>query len=119
MMLKRHILLVDDEKALRLLLAAALEYNDYDVDIAENGTQAMQYLDGGSYDLVITDYMMPEMNGLELTRKIRAQYPSMPVIVMTGTESAYDLLQSEATMCIAKPFDLFELKDRIQEILKG
>jgi len=117
-MLKKRILLVEDEKALRLLLAAALEYNDYEVDIAENGTQAVRYLDDRHYDLVITDYMMPEMDGLELIQKIKKKYPSIPVIAMTGTEPAYDFLKKEATVCITKPFDLFDLKDRIEEIFK-
>ena len=116
-MTKKRILLVDDENAVRILLASALEYDGYEVDIAENGTQAALYLDKTSYDLVITDYMMPEMNGLDLTRMIRSKCPSLPVIIITGNESAYDILQNEATACIIKPFDLFELKDRIKEIL--
>ena len=117
-MAKKRILLVDDEKAVRILVAAALEYDNYKVDIAENGAEAIQYLDKHLYDLVITDYMMPEMDGLELIRIIKSKYPPIPVVVITGTESAYYLLHGEAAAFIAKPFDLFDLKDCIKNVLK-
>ena len=117
-MAKKRILLVDDEKAVRTLVATALKKDDYEVDIAENGAVAVHYLNKRLFDLVITDYMMPEMDGLELIRAIKSKYPSTPVIAITGTESAYDILQGEATACIAKPFDLFVLKDCINNVLK-
>ncbi|MBN1849097.1 MAG: response regulator [Deltaproteobacteria bacterium] len=118
-MSKKRILLVEDDKTIRILLASALEYDGYQVDAAENGVQAVYYLEDASYDLIITDYMMPEMDGLELTRKIKDKYPFMPVIAITGTDAAYDILKAEATVCIKKPFDLYALKEQIEEIFKG
>ncbi|MFC1531945.1 response regulator [Thermodesulfobacteriota bacterium] len=89
---KKRILVVDDEKAVRVLMAAALKADNYEIDIAENGFQAIGYVNKISYNLVITDYSMPEMDGVELTRRIKSRYPAIPILMVTGSESVRDLL---------------------------
>jgi CheY-like chemotaxis protein len=69
---KKRILIADDEEAIRILLAVALKIYDYELDIVENGLEAINNIYKRSYDLIITDYMMPEMDGLELTKRIRS-----------------------------------------------
>ncbi len=115
---KKRILIADDEEIVRILLAEALKSYGYDIDVAENGVEAMSHIDKKSYDLVITDYMMPEMDGLELTQRIKAKYPSTPILVITGNAPVNDLLKSGATAYIMKPFNIFELQSMVETILK-
>ena len=114
---KKRILIADDEKAVRILLARALSNHDYEIDIVENGVEAISYIDRRPYDLIITDYMMPKMDGLELTRKIRSKYPSTPILIVTGYGPMHDLLKSGATACITKPFNIFELQNMVKIFL--
>jgi len=67
---KKKILIVDDEKPVRLLLARALGARDYEITMAKNGVEAIKQIDKKFYDLIITDYMMPQMDGLELICRI-------------------------------------------------
>jgi CheY-like chemotaxis protein len=114
----KRILIADDEKVLRMLMAEALKSYDYEIDVVKNGIEAISYIEKRSYDLIITDYMMPEMDGLELTRRIKAKYPSIPILVITGNGPVQDLLKSGATACIMKPFNIFELQNTVKNILK-
>lgn len=114
---KKRILIVDDEKAVRLLLAEALKCYDRHIDLVENGVEAISHINRRSYDLIITDYMMPKMDGLELTRRIKLKNPSTPILIVTGNGPVYELLKSGATACITKPFNLFELQNTVKVIL--
>jgi two-component system cell cycle response regulator CpdR len=114
---KKRILIVDDDKAVRVLLAAVLNTANYEIDVAVNGVDAINHIDGIPYDLIITDYLMPEMDGLELTRRVKSIYPTIPILIITGTESARDLLKSEATACFSKPFNIFDLLSFVKNIL--
>jgi len=114
---KKRILIVDDEEIVRTLLVEALRIYEYEIDIVENGLEAISRIEKRAYDLVITDYMMPRMNGLELTRKIKAQYPSIPILIVTGNGPVHDILESGATACIMKPFNVFELQNMVKIIL--
>jgi len=69
--------------------------------------------------LIITDYSMPEMGGLELTRIITSKYPTLPVLMVTGSEFARDLLKGQNTTFFPKPFEVFQLKNRVEDILNG
>lgn len=114
---KKRVLIADDEEVVRMLLPEALKPNDYEIDVVENGAEAMSWIDKKTYDLVITDYMMPKMTGLELTRRIKAKYPDIPVLVVTGDGPVDDLLKSGATACITKPCNLLELRYTVRRIL--
>lgn len=118
-MKKKRILIVDDEKAMRATMAVALKSVEYEIDVAENGIQAIGYLDKISYDLIITDYSMPEMDGLELTRIITSKYPTIPILMVTGAEFVRDLLKGKNTMFFPKPFNVCELQNRVDGILNG
>jgi len=114
---KKRILIVDDEEAVRTLLIEILKLCDYEIGVAENGAEAISHIDRKSYDLIITDYMMPKMDGLELTRRIKARYPSTPVLIITGDGPVRDLLKSGATACLQKPFSLLKLQSMVRIIL--
>ncbi|MBW1730136.1 MAG: response regulator [Deltaproteobacteria bacterium] len=115
---RKRILIADDDEFVRSLLARALEICGYEIDIVENGVEAISQVEKRSYDLIITDYMMPKMDGLELTRRIKAEYPSIPILIVTGNGPVYDLLKSGAAACITKPFNIFELQNMVKTILE-
>jgi len=114
---KKRILIADDEEIVRTLLAEALQFYGYEIDVVEDGVEAMSHIEQKSYDLVITDYVMPKMDGLELTRRIKAKYPHIPILIITGKAPVRDLLKYGATACIMKPFKIFELHNIVKIIL--
>lgn len=115
-MAKKKILIADDEEPVRNLMAQVLRTPEYDIDLVENGAEASRQIEEKSYDLIITDYMMPKMDGLELIQRVRLRF-STPIIVVTSDGPVHDLLNSGATACIIKPFDLFEFQDTVKTIL--
>ncbi|MDQ7838791.1 MAG: response regulator [Thermodesulfobacteriota bacterium] len=116
---KKRILVVDDEEIIRTLLLKAFKFFGYEIDTVENGIEAVKRIASKAYDLIITDYRMPEMNGLELTRRIKMINPSIPVLVITSDGPECELLKSGALACIKKPFNILELQKISQNILDG
>lgn len=114
-----RILLVDDEPAIRQLCLHALA--EYAVTEATNGQEALALLERASFDLVLTDVMMPEMGGLELLRAIRAQAPNQVVVVMSGYADKDVILQAlkaNADDFIAKPINLIQLRTTVRTALE-
>jgi DNA-binding response OmpR family regulator len=118
-MKKKRILIVDDERAVRASMTMVLKSDNCEIDVAENGIQAIGYIDKISYDLIITDYSMPEMDGLELSRIITLKYPAIPVLMVTGNESVRDLLNGYNATFFPKPFKVIELQERVAGIING
>lgn len=104
-----RILVVDDEQAVRDLLAKTLTMADYDVDAAPDGASAIERLRAVEYDLLITDLKMPGMDGLSVIREARRITPDLPVIIITGysTEaSAIEAINLGVAGYLTKPFRL-------------
>jgi excisionase family DNA binding protein len=104
-----RILVVDDEQAVRDLLAKTLTMADYDVDTATDGPSAIERLRAVTYDLLITDLKMPGMDGLSVIREARKINPELPIIVITGysTEaSAIEAINLGVAGYLTKPFRL-------------
>jgi DNA-binding NtrC family response regulator len=102
-----RILVVDDEEVVRDVLETFLRKEDYLVDLAENGVQALQMVDGGDYDVVLLDLMMPDMDGLGVLESFRNRNDSPAAIVLTafGTiERAVQATKLGAFDFITKPF---------------
>ena len=101
-----NILVVDDSLVERVLVEGLLRKDPtYQVQLAANGRVALEVLEKESPDLVVTDLVMPEMDGLELVRTMRNRYPTIPVILMTayGDEStAVEALESGAASYVPK-----------------
>ena len=117
-----RILMAEDEAALAKAVGRILERNNYSVDIVYNGTDAMQYLAGGEYDLAILDIMMPGMDGLSVLQNIRQQRNPVPVILLTAKSEIDDKvlgLDSGANDYITKPFDTRELLARIRVLTRS
>ena len=119
-MRKRLILVVDDEPAIVRLTRAKLQADGYAVITADRGAAALDLLDDERPDLVILDLMMPEMDGFETLRKMRA-FTSTPVIMLTARGSDADKLrgfESGVDDYITKPFNPDELSARVAAVLR-
>jgi CheY-like chemotaxis protein/predicted regulator of Ras-like GTPase activity (Roadblock/LC7/MglB family) len=117
-----NILIVDDEQQMQLALKYSLQKSaiTYKLKVAEDGFAALDQLRHQPFDLVITDYMMPGMNGLELIEGIRALSPNMPVIVTSAHEGQdLQILLKEADIryFLPKPFTIKNLQDMVEEVL--
>ena len=107
------VLVVDDEELIREFFLAALSKRDIGVDVCSDGAQAMEALESGFYDLVITDLRMPKVDGMELLSWIVGKYPNTPVIMLTAyasLEGAVEAMRVGAFDYLAKPItDLSQL----------
>jgi len=104
-----RILVVDDEQAVRELVAKTLSMADYDVDTASDGPSAVDRLKNTDYDLLITDLKMPGMDGLSVIREARQRSAELPIIIITGysTEaSAIEAINLGVCGYLTKPFRL-------------
>ena len=117
------VLVIDDEKFISDSLGKALKKHGYKVETASSGREGMQKFDGGPYDLVITDLLMPDLDGMAVLQHIRgSKKPSTPVIGISGTpwllkEDCFDAV-------LAKPFSIHtmlavleKLRPRLEETL--
>ena len=107
-----RILAVDDELLIRDLLYDFFCSQGWDIVIAENGKRALEYLKNQEFDIVLTDLKMPEIDGMDLTGRIRELYPGLPVIIMTGypsLDSALEALRFKVDDYIIKPFNINQL----------
>ncbi|PSQ95222.1 MAG: DUF3467 domain-containing protein [Bacteroidetes bacterium SW_9_63_38] len=109
-----RVLVVDDEEMVRSIVTQLLSLNDHEVDRASSGNEALDMFEPGTYDIVFTDFGMPEMTGAELAERLHEREPDLPIILLTGytdTEAAVD----EVDTILSKPFKLEELEAAIQQ----
>ena len=114
------ILVVEDEKDLNRVITKHLKKNNYSVDSCFDGEQALDYVLYGEYDLIITDIMMPKIDGYEFIKQLRVKGNSTPVIMLTAKDSLDDKilgLDSGADDYIVKPFEFDELLARIRVLM--
>src|SRR6202035_3654336 len=117
------ILIVEDEEALTLLLRYNLETQGYEVETIARGDEADTRLKEGSSDLVILDWMLPGLSGIELCRRLRARPETrqMPIIMLTARGEGSDRVRGLATGAddyIVKPFSVPELLARVRALLR-
>lgn len=120
-MMKR-ILLAEDEEVLRMLVVDTLEDEDYEVDEAADGMEAVQLLESNTYDLIILDYMMPGYTGLEIIEKIQSsEIKNQGKILMLSAKSQQfeqeRILEAGADYFMSKPFSPLKLIEKIEVIL--
>jgi len=114
------LLVVDDDKNLRLLYEQELSDEGHQITLADSGPAALDYLKGQRPDLVILDISMPGMDGIEALGKILAKDKSMPVILNTAYSTYKDNFMTwSADAYVVKSGDLTELKAKIREVLKS
>jgi DNA-binding NtrC family response regulator len=114
------VLVVDDEEQVRTFLVELLGSSGYQVRCASSGSQALEMLAAGSFDVVLMDVMMPELSGLEVLRRYRASGGNAPVIVLSalsGAEDAMRAMKLGASDYLSKPFGNDELEDAMARAL--
>ena len=120
--MKFTLLVIDDEKNIREGLAADFEMEGYDVKIAANGDEGLEFLSKGDIDLVITDLRMPGTSGEDVLKKVTREMPGIPVIVLTGhgsIDAAVSAMQNGAYDFLTKPLNLEHLELVVKRALKG
>ncbi|MEN8202379.1 MAG: sigma-54 dependent transcriptional regulator [Bacteroidota bacterium] len=115
-----HILVIDDERSIRNTLKEILEYEKFTVDLAEHGIDGLEKYKNGTYDIVLCDIKMPEMDGLEVLEKISQEEGDAQVIMISGhgnIDNAVEAIKKGAYDFIEKPLDLNRLLITIRNAL--
>ena len=116
-----RILVVEDEKDLNNIITKHLKKNNFSVDSVFNGEEALEYLDYGTYDLIILDIMLPKVNGYEVVKKLRENKNETAVLMLTARDSIDDKIKGldlGADDYLIKPFDFGELLARIRALVR-
>ncbi|MBM4160823.1 MAG: response regulator [Ignavibacteria bacterium] len=119
---KNRILVVDDEDALRTVLSAELEGEGYKVSSASDGAEAINVLKSQSFDLVLLDIKMPNVDGFEVLKYVKENQPATKVIMLTGFADLKNAIESKklgAEDFISKPYDLVDLLTTVERVLSG
>ena len=116
------LLIVEDDESVRTLAARALERDGHMVTIASDGAQGLEMIQraGGSYDLVVSDIRMPEMDGIEMATAAARQFPAMKIMLMTGyadQRERAEELNGIILDVVQKPFTLAEIRGRVGKAL--
>ena len=118
---KFHILVVEDEAAIRTGLVDVLIYHGFEVDFAEEGHGGLQKGLSGKYDLILLDVMLPGVDGFTICEQIREQDKEQPIIMLTAKSADEDIISGltlGADDYVAKPFSVTQLILRIQAVLR-
>lgn len=115
----KKILVIDDEAIVRLSCERTLSPEGYEVKSVASGSEGIELLENESYPLVLLDLKMPDMDGIEVLKKIKAMQPETKVIMITGystVETAVNALKLGAFNYIEKPFSPEKLLEAVKEI---
>ncbi len=119
--MQSHILVVDDDKTIRMLCKEILEEAGYKVTLAADGEEALEKMDYDDFDLYLVDMVMPRMDGLELMKKIKQKQPLAVVMILTGfssIEGAIKAVHAGAFQYLSKPINIDELLNAVKEGIK-
>ena len=119
----KKILIVDDSESIREVVSFTLENEGFEVLVANDGTDALKFLDGREIDMIITDLHMPEMDGITLIKHVRAMeaYQRIPILFLTTesqTAKKMEAKEAGATGWIIKPFVPAKLIAALQKVLR-
>lgn len=119
-MAEKKVLVVDDEKLIVKGIRFSLEQDDFVVDCAYDGEEAVEYARNNEYDIILLDVMLPKLTGFEVCQQIR-EFSSVPIIMLTAKGDDMDKilgLEYGADDYITKPFNILEVKARIKAIMR-
>ena len=115
-----RVLIAEDDSAVREFVSRALAHGGHDVTTASDGLEALSLLDGETFDLLLTDIVMPNLDGIALALKVAKDYPQMPVLLMTGYAAERQRAHNLDVLIhdvITKPFTLRQICDAADEAL--
>ena len=119
--MSEKLLVVDDERMILELTSMVLTSRGFDVSVVDNALDAYEMIEREQPALVLLDYMMPKVNGLDALKEIRKRFPETYVIMFTGKgseEVAVELMKSGASDYVLKPFSNAKLVERIENVLR-
>ncbi|KAF6574747.1 response regulator transcription factor [Paenibacillus sp. EKM212P] len=119
--MEKSVLVIDDEEKISRLLQLELSHEGYAVEIAQTGREGLEKALAGTWDIIILDVMLPEMNGVEVLKQIRKEDNHTPVIMVTARNSTPDKvsgLDEGANDYITKPFEIEELLARMRASMR-
>jgi DNA-binding response OmpR family regulator len=117
----QRILIVEDEPNMKMGLKDNLEFENYEVDVADNGEVGLEKILSNNFDLVLLDVMLPKLSGFDVCKKVRERSIAVPIILLTAKGEEIDKilgLELGADDYVTKPFSLRELLARIKAILR-
>ena len=114
------ILIAEDARAVREFVSRALRQDGHDITAVGDGQQALNALEKGRFDMLLTDIVMPQLDGIALALKAAKDYPDLPVLLMTGyaaeRQRAHNL-DALIQDVISKPFTLDEIREAVRKML--
>lgn len=119
----KKILVIDDDTIMRGTLVDILSSQNYNVMEASNGVEAIKKISKEHFDMIVTDILMPEMDGIELILEIKEKYPNMPIMAISGGGfiSAENYLKAAmelgANSMVVKPFDIDNFIKKVKELI--
>lgn len=116
-----HVLIVEDDKRVAELIGRVMQENSYRTTIAYDGQEALELVHSQDFDLIITDIILPKLNGVEFCRRVRVIKPHTPIIMLTAlgtTNHKVEGLDAGADDYMVKPFEMKELLARVRAVLK-
>ncbi len=116
----KRILVVDDNIMIRKLVRNIFINEDYEIEEAENGVEGLEKIRENSVDLVITDIIMPEMEGLELIMHLKKDFPNIKIIAMSGSKPYYLYMAKKLGIekVFTKPLNLHEFLNAVKKIIR-
>ncbi len=114
---RKKVLLAEDESQVREAIRMLLSVDEHEVTEARDGREALAMFEPGRFDLVITDYMMPRMQGDELAKQIKQKAPRQPVLMISAYVQQGACLASQVDALLAKPFSFVDLRQAIAKLL--
>jgi len=118
---KERVLIADDEESILDMVSQYVNHIGYEAVSAKNGKEALDLLRSGPFTVLITDIKMPEMDGFELMKAVKAEFPDLHMIAMTGHGASYtftDVVAAGATDYLTKPFSLDEMRAKLKRVMR-
>ena len=116
------ILIAEDDKAVREFVSRALRQNGHEIMVVGDGQQALNAIEAGTFDLLLADIVMPQLDGIALALKVSRDHPDMPILLMTGYAAERQRAHNLDALIhdvITKPFTLREICDTVQRAIDG
>jgi DNA-binding NtrC family response regulator len=122
-MKRSKVLIIDDDEAIRIFLQSVFERDGYNVFLATNGAEGLSLAWQNSFDLIVTDMVMPDLGGAEIVARLRKSGCDVPIVVITGyadgDANLQDIKEYRVDCVLYKPFAAHEVTEAVSRIMDG